>query len=350
MDSNSKLKTTPSPATQGQSSDLPYTQLFDAEFMRKLERLSLVSRKLKSGRLKGERRSPRRGQSVEFADYRTYTPGDDLRRVDWNAYARMERLFIKLFQEEEDLTVHILIDASKSMDWGDPNDITLTAPVAPTDMATPTTQSAIRTSQSDTRDQNKLIYAKRIAAALGYISLTDLDRLSITAFSKAGLQRYTPVRGKGHAVSLLRFIAGVRAEGQTDLDLMLRQYASQAKYPGLLFLISDCLVEGGGVQGLSALQAAGHEINLIHVLSPAEVHPELALIGDLRLRDIETGATQDVSIDGGILNLYREKYEEWQSGIENFCKRRAINYLHVSTDQPFEDLVLHYLRRKGILS
>src|SRR5687768_16190747 len=110
-----------------------YTQLFDAEFMRKLERLSLISRKLKAGRLKGERRSIKRGQSVEFADYRNYTPGDDLRRLDWNAYARMERLFIKLYQEEEDLTVHILIDASKSMDWGDPNDVTLTAPVAPVD-------------------------------------------------------------------------------------------------------------------------------------------------------------------------------------------------------------------------
>ncbi len=347
MDPNLKPKT--------QNADLAYTQLFDAEFMRKLERLSLVSKKLKSGRLKGERRSPKRGQSVEFADYRTYTPGDDLRRVDWNAYARMERLFIKLFQEEEDLTVHILIDASKSMDWGDPNDITLTAPVAPLDVRDKGDESAQSQrqkarEQSDTRGQNKLIYAKRIAAALGYISLTDLDRLSLTAFSRSGIQRFTPVRGKGHAVSLLRFIAGVKAKGETDLDLMLRQYASQAKYPGLLFLLSDCLVDGGGVQGLSALQAAGHEINLIHILSPAEVHPELALIGDLRLKDVETGATQDVSIDSGILDLYREKYEQWQGGIENFCKRRGINYIHVTTDTPFEDLVLHYMRKKGILS
>src|SRR6478735_5407945 len=117
----------------GSQAQLFYTQLFDAEFMRKLERLSLISRKLKAGRLKGERRSPKRGQSVEFADYRTYAHGDDLRRVDWNAYARMERLFIKLYQEEEDLTVHVLLDASRSMDWGDPQDIVLTAPVAPVD-------------------------------------------------------------------------------------------------------------------------------------------------------------------------------------------------------------------------
>ena len=328
-----------------------YDALFNADFMRKLERLSLVSRKLKAGRMKGERRSPKRGQSVEFADYRNYTHGDDLRRVDWNAYARMERLFIKLFQEEEDLTVHILLDASKSMDWGDPQDITLTAPVAPIDSESRAVGGIVAPQPGvNTHDQNKLVYARRTAAALGYIALSNLDRLTFTAFSKAGLQRYSAVRGKGHAVSLMRFIAGVHAEGATDLDLMLKQYASQAKYPGLLFVLSDFLVEGGGIEGLKALQAAGHEVNVIHVLAPAEVHPELALIGDLRLKDIETGATQEVSIDGTILDLYREKFEAWQSGIEEFCRRRGINYLQVTTDQPFEDLVLHYLRRRGILS
>src|SRR5438876_11296097 len=157
-----------------------YSQLFDADFMRKLERLSLISRKLKQGRLKGERRSPKRGQSVEFADYRNYAPGDDLRRLDWNAYARMERLFVKLYQEEEDLTVHVLLDASKSMDWGDPNAITLTAPVAPVDAESrdrgsgigdrpsirpdPHTRErvpAIPDPRKDTAGQNKLVYAKR---------------------------------------------------------------------------------------------------------------------------------------------------------------------------------------------
>jgi uncharacterized protein (DUF58 family) len=328
-----------------------YDVLFDAEFMRKLERLSLISRKLKAGRMKGERRSPKRGQSVEFADYRNYTHGDDLRRVDWNAYARMERLFIKLYQEEEDLTVHVLLDASKSMDWGDPNDITLSAPVAPVDLETRVVGGVVAPPQgSSTHDQNKLIYAKRTAAALGYVALSNLDRLSVTAFSRSGLQRFSAVRGKGHAVSLLRFIAGVRAEGETDLDLTLRQYAGQAKYPGLLFVLSDFLVEGGGIEGLKALQSAGHEVNVLHILAPAEVHPELALMGDLRLKDLETGATQEVSIDGGVLDLYREKFEAWQSGIENFCRRRGINYVQVTTDQPFEDLVLHYLRRRGILS
>lgn len=328
-----------------------YTQLFDAEFMRKLERLSLISRKIKAGRLKGERRSPKRGQSVEFADYRNYAHGDDLRRVDWNAYARMERLFIKLYQEEEDLTVHILLDASRSMDWGNPSQVTLTAPLAPVDDGGASANAPTATpQQGDAHDQNKLIFAKRTAAALGYIALSNLDRLSVTAFSRSGLQRFSAVRGKGHAVSLLRFIAGVRAEGETDLDLILRQYATQAKYPGLLFVLSDCLAEGGGIEGLAALQAAGHEIHLLHILAPAEVHPELALIGDLRLRDVETGATQEVSIDGGILDLYKEKFDAWQGGIESFCRRRGINYMLVTTDQPFEDLVFHYMRQRGIVS
>ena len=329
-----------------------YEVLFDADFMRKLERLSLISRKLKAGRMKGERRSPKRGQSVEFADYRNYTHGDDLRRVDWNAYARMERLFIKLFQEEEDLTVHLLLDASKSMDWGDPTTITVSAPVAPVDSEARPTGGVVTPTlpASDLRAQNKLVYARRTAAALGYVALANLDRLSVIAFNSTGLQRFSSVRGKGHAVSLLRWIAAVRSEGATDLDLVLRQYASQAKYPGLLFVLSDLLVEGGGIEGLKALQSAGHEVNVIHTLAPAEVHPELALIGDLRLKDVETGATQEVSIDGGVLDLYREKFEAWQSGIEDFCRRRGINYIQVTTDQPFEDLVLHYLRRRGILS
>ncbi len=302
--------------------------------------------------MKGERRSPKRGQSVEFADYRNYTHGDDLRRVDWNAYARMERLFIKLFQEEEDITVHLLLDASKSMDWGDPSTITISAPVAPVDTEVKSIGGVVVPSApaGDLRAQNKLVYARRTAAALGYVALANLDRLSVTAFNANGLQRFSSVRGKGHAVSLLRWIAGVRTEGATDLDRVLRQYASQAKYPGLLFVLSDLLVEGGGIEGLKALQSAGHEVNVIHILAPAEVHPELALIGDLRLKDIETGATQEVSIDGGVLDLYREKFEAWQSGIEDFCRRRGINYIQVTTDQPFEDLVLHYLRRRGILS
>jgi uncharacterized protein (DUF58 family) len=311
-----------------------YATLFGADFLKKLERLSLISRKLRAGRMKGERRSVKRGTSIEFADYRNYTPGDDLRRVDWNAYARLERLFLKLFQEEEDLTVHVLVDASRSMDWGDQD------PLAASDDS-PATPRA---------DTNKLLYAKRTAAALGYIALAGFDRVTVAGFNRQGMQRFAPSRGKGHAVTLLRFIAGLQATGETDLDASLRAYAAYARYPGLCFVLSDFFTAQGGTDGLAALQAGGHEIQVLHILAPAEVHPELSLVGDLRLRDSETGAVQEVSIDGGLLDLYAEKFAAWQGALENFCRRRGINYVQVTTDTSFEDLVLHYLRRRGVVS
>ena len=314
-----------------------FAELFGADFLRKLERLSLISRKLRAGRMKGERRSPKRGTSVEFADYRNYAPGDDLRRVDWNAYARLERLFLKLFQEEEDVTIHILFDASRSMDWGDTGQIYGADPGLP------------RPAAPD-HSTNKLLYAKRTAAALGYIALSGLDRVTLAAFTREGMQRFAPVRGKGYAVSLLRFVAGVQGGGETDLDASLRSYAGYARTPCLCFIISDFLTPHGGTDGLSALQAGGHELQVIHLLAPAEVHPELALAGDLRLRDSETGAVQEVTIDGSLLDLYAAKFAAWQGALESFCRRRGINYLQVTTDLPFEDLVLHAMRRRGIVS
>ena len=156
-------------------------RLFDETFLRKLERLAILSRRAMAGQLQGERRSPKRGQSVEFADYRPYTPGDDFRRIDWNAYARLERFFIKLFIEEEDLTVHLLVDTSRSMDWGQPN---------------------------------KLWYAVRAAGALGYVALVGLDRVTVTAFggSENGYVNYlSPRRGKGQALALFSFLGALTA-------------------------------------------------------------------------------------------------------------------------------------------
>ncbi len=314
-----------------------YTTLFDAAFLKKLERLSIISRKLRAGRMKGERRSTKRGNSVEFADYRNYTPGDDLRRVDWNAYARLERLFIKLFMEEEDITIHVLLDASKSMDWGEGGAVFgLGAPAVP--------------GAAPAADRNKLIYAKRTAAALGYVGLSGFDRVTIAAFHRGSISRFSPVRGRGHAVNLLRWIAALQPGGETDLDASLRAYAAHARFPGVCFILSDFFTASGGTEGLAALQAAGHEIHVLHILAPAEVHPETALLGDLRLRDSETGQTQEVSIDGGLLDLYAEKFAAWQGALEGYCRRRGINYMQVTTDNPFDDLVLHYLRRRGVIA
>ncbi len=165
-------------------------RLFDAGFLRRLEQLELASRRLTAGRLKGERRSPRRGQSVEFADYRNYSHGDDLRQLDWNVYARLERLFVKLFVEEEDVTVHVLVDASRSMDYGEPN---------------------------------KLDFARRSAAALAYVALANHDRVSVAFLGEGRVSALRPLRGKARAVELFRFLGTPRTERLTGLAAASRE-------------------------------------------------------------------------------------------------------------------------------
>jgi uncharacterized protein (DUF58 family) len=308
--------------------------LLDGEFLRKIDRLTLVSKRVRAGSLKGERRSTKRGTSVEFADYRDYTPGDDLRQVDWNIYARLERVFLKLFEEEEELTVHLLLDCSRSMDWNGPSSELVAANGA---------------DEQDPR-RNKLFYAKQTAAAIAYMALAAMDRVSLLALStgKTGSDNRLPmIRGKNQTVRMIRFIEGLTSGPGSDLNAALRTYASTTRQPGLLFLISDLFAPGGCFEGLRALQAAGHEIVLLHVLSPDEVNPTLR--GDFRLVDSETGETQEVSIDNNALELYRKEFNAWQHSLLDFCQRRAINYLQIETDTSFEDLVLHYMRRRGLV-
>jgi uncharacterized protein (DUF58 family) len=245
--------------------------LFPPSALRKLERLSLVVQRARAGVLKGERRSTRRGTSIEFADYRNYARGDDLRRIDWNVYARLERPFIKLLEEEEDLAVHVLIDASASMDYGD-------------------------------GDLHKFLYAQRLAAALGYIALAAGDRLWLAGLRADVVSgEFGPARGRGHALGLLTFAEGLRPEGETDLDGALQDYVLRARRPGLAFLISDLLAPGGFASGLSALQGRGYDAVVIHVLHDDEIEP--AYSGDLKLVDVETGSFQEVTIDGAMRAL-----------------------------------------------
>lgn len=308
--------------------------LWDETFLHKIEQLSLVSRRRRMGRLAGERRSPKRGSSVEFADYRNYTAGDDLRQLDWNIYARLGKLFVKLFEEEEDLTVHVLLDASRSMDW---DGLYAAQTVSGSD------SPALHT-------EGKFRYARRIAAAFGYIALSSLDRVWMGAIHGGGVQRLGPLRGHHHALSLLHFLERLHADGDTDLSAALRSYLVRQRQPGLLYLISDMLSPSGSLDGLRMLQSAGFEVNLIHVLDPAEVNPLLALTGDLKLRDIETGEVEEVSVEPSTIGVYEEKYQSWQHTISAFCAQRSIPYYLATTNVPFEDLILHYLRRRGMLA
>lgn len=306
--------------------------LLDSTLLPKLDRLSLVARRARAGQTVGERRSTRRGaSSVEFADYRNYARGDDLRRVDWNIYARLERPFVKLFEEEEDLAVHILLDGSGSMEWGNGD--------------------GERGGHGDTgRGENKWLYARRLAAALGYIALVSGDHLAITLISSPQSPippRLGPIRGRGHVLRLFEWLDGLAAGGTTDLNAALRAYALAGGRAGLAVLISDLFSPPGYAEGLTALAARGHEIVVLHVLSPDEVDPPLG--GDLRLLDVETGAAQEVTIDAAMRALYRRRLMAWRDEIAAACRARDAHYIPVVTSIPFDRVLLHDLRRIGVI-
>jgi uncharacterized protein (DUF58 family) len=294
-------------------------KIFNVSSLRKLEQLNLVADRVRVGVMKGELRSRKRGTSIEFADYRNYTQGDDLRRLDWNVFARLERPFIKLLEEEEDLGVHLLVDTSLSMDWPDEDE-----------------------------ELNKLNDAIRLAGALAHIGLAAGDQVTVTLLNSNANARWGPYRGRHNTLRLLQFLENGRASGITDLNLVLRNYALQGRRPGLLFVLSDLFSPGGYREGLSALQSRGYEVGLLHILSHDETDPPIG--GDVKLVDIETGADAEITLDNSTLSLYRERFQDWQAEIMTHCQNRGIHYVPITTDYPWERLVMQTLRVKGIVS
>lgn len=292
--------------------------LFDESTLRKLNQLTLVASRIRSGAIKGERRSSRRGSSVEFADYRDYTPGDDLRRLDWNIYARLERPFIKLLEEEEDLAVHILLDGSKSMDWPLEADFAL----------------------------HKFRYALRMAAGLGSVALAAGDLLSVGLLQNGRVAaEFGPTRGQVALPRLFGFLENLQAGGETRLDAALEAYSLTPRRAGLLILISD-LLDGAQDNILRHLRRQ-HEAALLHILSPDELDPPLA--GDLQLVDVETGSSQDVSLDGGLRSLYRQRAQAWVQSIQSECRKQGARCLDIVTDRPWEQVILLELRKAGVV-
>lgn len=263
---------------------------------------------------------------MEFADYRNYTRGDDLRAIDWNIYARLERPFLKLFEEEEDLTVHVIIDASDSMAWPRPGE---------------------GVDASEVQAHHKFRYALRLAGALAHIGLSANDNVAVTAVrGQSALERWGPVRGSGQILRLLAWLEKLETSGQTNLDVALTDYARRYRRAGLVLIISDMFSPTGYQAGLAALQERGNEVGLLHVLSPDEVEPPLA--GDLRLVDTETGHSQDVTIDGAMRGLYKRRLVEWRQEMAGVCAGRGIHYLPIETSTIWEQVVLYELRRAGI--
>jgi uncharacterized protein (DUF58 family) len=292
--------------------------LFHEDFLRRLERLALAARKSVAGQTQGERRSPRRGQSVEFADFRPYTAGDDIRRIDWNAYARLEKFFIKLFVEEEDITVHFIIDASRSMRWGEPD---------------------------------KLDYAIHAAGALGYVALCGLDRITALAPGAGRGAVFTPHRGKRQALAFFEYLTALKeapdgANGDLAPAKALRAYAANAGRPGPLLVLSD-LMDDGWMDGLRDLSGRGFEVSLVHILAPDEAEPQLE--GDLKLLDSEGGAAVEITADYDLLARYRDNLADWQEVWKNFCQKRGMHYVPLVTTLPLDRLLFTWMRQRGLL-
>lgn len=286
--------------------------LFPSEFLPRLERLTLASKRTFKGRVRGERKSPRKGISVEFCDYRPYGVGDDLRYVDWNIYGRLDRLYLKLFVDEEDLCLHLLLDASASMDYG-----------APT----------------------KFDYGVRLAAALGFVGLVNLEHVGTAVVRERVAEGWSPTRGRNQFLPLVEFLLRLRPGGTTGLNEGLTSYALRARDPGLAVLISDLMDPSGYESGLRALLERRFDVHVIHMLAPAELDPTFG--GDLRLMDAETGETRELTLDAEALRQYRRRLRQFLDQAEAFCNANEVSYHRVATDAPLEGVVLKQL--KGLL-
>lgn len=287
-------------------------ELLPTDFLTQLERLTLLSRRSFRGRVKGERRSPRKGVSVEFSDYRQYGVGDDLRYVDWNVYARLDRLYLKLFVDEEDLCLHLLVDGSASMGFGQPS---------------------------------KLDYSARLAAALGFVGLVGLERVGVGVVRDRMAEGFNPARGRRQVLPLMDFLGRLRAGGGTSLNDGLATYALRSREAGLVVLVSDLMDPGGYERGLKALLERRFDVHVIHVLAGDEMNP--AFGGDLRLLDSETDELRDLTLDGEALRGYHERLRAFLDRAEQFCRGNEITYHRVVTDTPVEEFMLRQL--KGLL-
>ncbi len=292
-------------------------ELLDPQFVRQLDRLDVLSRKILTGKLQGERRSKRKGQSVEFADYRNYVAGDDLRFIDWNLYARLDKLFLRLFMEEQDLSVAVAVDVSKSMDWGDPN---------------------------------KLDYARRVAAALGYIGLTHYNRVSIFSFADTIVDQMINMRGRRPIPQMLDFLSGQVGQGGGDLSAVCRRLALTLRGKGVVIILSDFLDKSDVNAALRYLAGDLHDVYLLQLLAPQEMDPSKGgIVGDLRLQDIEDHSFAEVSVSRALINRYKENLHNHCDELRRICLKRNMIYMQAETSVPFDTLVLQYLRQRGLV-
>ncbi len=302
-----RRESTPRPKKQKQA-------LFDDEFQRKLEMLALVSRRVFAGRLRAERRSKKKGSGIEFADHRDYVPGDDFRSVDWNVYQRFGRLLVRLYEEEEDLSIYLIVDCSSSMGFG---------------------------------NQRKFDQARRLCAALAYVGLANLDRVTIVGVNDAVTSRMPTTRGKDRIFRVFEFLSQLEPRGVTDLGTALKTFVAQHKRRGLAVLFSDMYDPAGFEAGINMLRFNKFEPYVVEIIDPAESRP--ALKGDVRIYDCETGEERELTVTESMLDKMQQAAAAYRAGIERFCTQKQVPYFPADVNTPFDELVLRVFRRGGFL-
>jgi uncharacterized protein (DUF58 family) len=288
--------------------------LFDDEFQRKLETLALVSRRVFAGRMRAERRTKKRGSGVEFADYRDYVPGDDFRYVDWNIFQRFSRLLVRLYEEEEDLSIYFIVDCSTSMGFG---------------------------------GGYKFDQARRLCAALAYVGLANLDRVTTVGVADEVVARMPTTRGKGRIFTVFNFLNLLQPNGTTELRDSLRTFVAQHKRRGLAVLISDLYDPAGFEGGINVLRYNKFEPYVLHIVDARDAHPILK--GDVRIYDCETGEEREITVTKKLLDRMAGAWGEYRDQIEAFCTRNQVPYFAADVDTPFDELVLRVFRRGGFL-
>ena len=291
------------------------SSLFTPDFLHKLEALALATRQSLAGARVGPRRSPQLGASVEFSDFRNYTPGDDYRRIDWNAYARLERLFLRLYRAEENLAVSLLLDTSRSMAWGQPP---------------------------------KFDLARQVAGALAYIALVRDDQVRVAALGEDLLDFLPSVGNPAQVWRVWGFLELLQSQGGTDLGEALSSFAARyCRRPGLSVLVSDLLTDSDWRAGLQALRATRQEVVVIQILAPEEIAPEMT--GHWQMIDDEDGASLEVTLTPRTLKEYRDRLSAYTREVASFCHGHGISFVQLHSDLSIGDAVLRLLQRAQIV-
>ncbi len=290
--------------------------LFGTDFLKKLEYLSLVSRRVFRGSILAQRKTMQLGGGIEFADHREYSPGDDFRHLDWNVFARHDELLLKRFQEEEDLHVYILLDCSTSMNFGRPP---------------------------------KFDFARQVAAALAYIALADLDRVAVIGFAGDIVADFPLTRGKNRILSLLKFLEDLKPQGTvTDLSRVVKGFVHRTQRRGLALVVSDLYDPNGFNGGLDLLRHHRYEPHVIQIYDREEAEPKMK--GDVELFDVETGTIQKVTVTERNLRQYRAIFEGFQESVKAYCQTYGLGCTRTSTEIPFDELILKMMRTAGALT